>query len=150
MVRHVLLVRSAMNALKLDLPLLLKKKTGPSAGLSRSVGTPTPRKANAEPGRLTLASVKRSCPCAPAYCKDATVFRAISRSSATVQKVILGASRRLSMPRTKKPGNVGAAAVPSGPKLLGTVAPALISGIVATPDAPVVPATNVGMPKLNL
>src|SRR5215468_8381441 len=108
MVRHVLLVRSAMNALKLDLPLVLKKKTGPSAALSRSVDNVVGvgRKVIAEPGRLILETVKRSCPCAPAYCNDATVLWAISRSSATVQKVILGASTSLSMPRTRRLGNV--------------------------------------------
>src|SRR5262245_59556232 len=103
------------------------------------------RKANAEPGRLILGTVKRSCPCALAYCNDATVFRAISRSSATVQKVILGASRFLSMPRTKEPGNVAPGT--SGPKLLGAVAGGVISGIVPTPEVAV---TSVGMAKLVL
>src|SRR6266545_1545254 len=149
MVRHVLLVRSAMNALKLDLPLVLKKKTGPSVELSRAVDVnPAPRKVDAEPGRLILETVKRSCPCAPAYCKDATVFRAISRSSVTVQKLILGASIFLSMPRTRKLGSTAVPVVPpsSGPKLF------VVNGIGAISPPPGggenVPATCVGMAKL--
>src|SRR6266545_3280776 len=150
MVRHVLLVRSAMNALKLDLPLVLKKKTGPSVVLSRAVGVVVGvgRKVNAEPGRLILETVKRSCPCAPAYCKDATVFRAISRSSVTVQKLILGASIFLSMPRTRKLGSTAVPVVPpsSGPKLF------VVNGIGAISPPPGggenVPATCVGMAKL--
>src|SRR5215467_4799347 len=128
---------------------------GPSPVLSRSVVPPTPRKANDEPGRLILETVKRSCPCAPAYCNDATVLWAISRSSATVQKVILGASMSLSMLRTRKLGSTAAPVTPSGPKLLGTVAPAavLTSGIgamVVPVVARGVPATSVGTPKLEL
>src|SRR5215510_5273169 len=121
---------------------------GPSVGLSRSVVPPTPRKANDEPGRLMLGTVKRSCPCAPAYCNDATVFRAISRSSVTVQKVILGAFKRLSMARTRKLGSTAVPVVPpsTGPKLFTT------NGIVPN-SAPVgegVVATCVGMAKLAL
>src|SRR5262245_10552489 len=127
---------------------------GPSPGLSRSVRPAVGvKKANAEPGRLILATVKRSCPCAPAYCNDSTVFLAISRSTATVQKVILGASKSLSMPRTRRLGNTVVPVTPSGPKLLGPVAPVLTSGIaVVGIIAPVVdkgvPATSVGTPKL--
>src|SRR5215813_14494079 len=107
---------------------------GPSVGLSRSVGVVVGvgRKVNAEPGLLMLETVKRSCPCAPAYCNDATVLRAISRSSDTVQKVILGASKSLSMPRTRRLGNgvvVPGGKAASGPKLLGTVVPGLTNGI---------------------
>src|SRR5262249_56978085 len=104
------------------------------------------------PGRLILATVKRSCPCAPAYCNDATVLWAISRSTATVQNMILGASKFLSMPRTRKLGNTVAPVTPSGPKLLGAVAPVLTSGIgpIGAPLGRDVPFTSVGMPKKAL
>src|SRR5215831_14061717 len=80
MLRQVLLVTSTMNALKFDLPPFVRKKIGPKAGLSRAVGTGLPRKAAAEPGLLTLESVKRSRPAEPAYCNAATVFGPISFS----------------------------------------------------------------------
>src|SRR5262245_867263 len=105
------------------------------------------RKGAAEPGRLMLASVKRSCPCAPAYCKDATVFQKISRSTATVQNVSLGASRSLSMPRAKKLDN-GVPIGANGAKLLG-VAVAVPDGSVIGPT-PGVPVTSVGMAKSAL
>src|SRR5215813_13098889 len=125
---------------------------GPSVGLSRSVGVVVGvgRKVNAEPGRLMLETVKRSCPCAPAYCNDATVFRAISRSSDTVQKVILGASKSLSTPRTRKLGNTAVPVAPpsTGPKLF------VVNGTVPNSPTPGggtgVPATCVGMPNKAL
>src|SRR5262249_6375219 len=138
------------------LPLLPKKRMGPNPGLSRASGAVVGvgRKAAAEPGALTLASEKRSCPCAPAYCNDATMFRTISRSSDTVQKLILGASKSLSTARTTKLGSVAAPGTPSGPKLLGAVTPAtvLASGIgpMVAPVGRTVPFTRVGMPKLAL
>src|SRR5262245_44356375 len=123
---------------------------GPSPGLRRSVGpgggVEVGRKAAAEPGPLMLERVKRSRPAEPAYCKDATVLWKISRSTARLQKWIIGACRFLEMPRTRR---LGASAVPvaapNGPKLL------VLSGIVGVPSVPTgTPATNVGTAKSNL
>src|SRR5262249_26479777 len=118
---------------KLHLTLLSRIKIWLSPALSRAVGDVLARKAAAEPGRLTLESVKRLRPAEPAYCNAAVVFLKTSRSSDTSQKKILGLLMSLLMARTTCPGKAAVPVVPpsSGPKLL------VVSGMFPMTCAPV-------------